>query len=400
MSDLSRRQFFQFAGSALAALGFGQLDFRSSADRYGKVLAQSTSRKLALLVGVNTYTDLPLTGCVNDVALQYYLLVHRFGFAPEDIRVVTDAEATRQGILEAFEGHLIDRAKPGDVVVFHYSGHGSQVADPDPVAPNPDGSGVNGTFVPVDGSLPEGYPEVGGTVKDIMGHTLFLLMAALKTENVTVVLDSCFAGGATREDSRVRSRAGGSNLQISPAEKAYQQAWLARMDWTRDEFVERYRQSVAKGVVLAATSPTQLAREMSINGFDAGLFTYFLTEYLWRETATPESAMSYIRPQIPNVLRQTPLLEVKLGSGYETQPLYLLDPPTPRANAVVTAVEGEVAQLWLGGFDRASFETLGVGTEFVGVEGSGRVKLRSRAGLVAQATVEEALEPGTLLRRV
>lgn len=29
--------------------------------------------------------------------------------------------------------------------------------------------------VPVDGNLPMGYPEVGGVVKDIMGHSLLLL---------------------------------------------------------------------------------------------------------------------------------------------------------------------------------------------------------------------------------
>ncbi len=397
MPHLSRRQFFQFAGSALATLGFSQLDFQRRVDRYGRVLAQSTSRKLALLVGVNTYTNFPLTGCVNDVALQYYLLVHRFGFAPEDIRVVTDADATREGILTAFEEHLIAQAQPDDVVVFHYSGHGSQVADPDPIVPNPDGSGLNGTFVPVNGMLPDGYPDEGGTVNDIMGHTLFLLMSALKTQNVTAVLDSCFSGGATREDYRVRSRSGGTNIEISPIEKAYQEQWLSQLGWTREEFVERYRRGVAKGVVLAATNPHQLARETEINGFVSGLFTYFLTEYLWQEAATPNSAIDRIRPQIPTFLGQTPLAEVA-DTDYATQPLYFLNPPTPAANAVVTAVEGDRAQLWLGGLESGSFVALDGGIAFVGVEGSGRVRLRSRQGLVGEALVEEAVEVGMLLR--
>jgi hypothetical protein len=102
-----------------------------------QVLAKSTPRKLALLVGINNYPDkppiTPLRGCVNDVALQRHLLIHRFGFNPKDIYTLTDAQATRQGILEAFEEHLIKQAKPGDVVVYHYSGHGSRVSDPDPI---------------------------------------------------------------------------------------------------------------------------------------------------------------------------------------------------------------------------------------------------------------------------
>src|SRR5919199_4004556 len=204
MFRISRRQFLQFAGSSLATVGLSQLNIQQQADRYGKVLAQSTPRKLALLVGINQYSSQPLRGCVNDMELQRQLLIHRFGFNPNDIHTLTDEKATRQGILEAFEEHLIKQAKPGDVVVYHYSGHGSRVLDPDPIVDSASRgkSGVSGTFVPVDSSLPSGQD---GVVEDIMGHTLFLLMSALKSENFTAVLDSCYSGGATRKEFQVRS---------------------------------------------------------------------------------------------------------------------------------------------------------------------------------------------------
>lgn len=51
-----------------------------------------------------------------------------------------------------------------------------------------------------------------------MGHTLFLLMYALPTENVTFVLDCCDFGGVKRGNFRVRSRDGGKLLQPSQAE--------------------------------------------------------------------------------------------------------------------------------------------------------------------------------------
>jgi len=51
MPKLKRRHFLQLAGSTLATVGLSQLDFIHQANRYAQVLAQSTPRKLALLVG-------------------------------------------------------------------------------------------------------------------------------------------------------------------------------------------------------------------------------------------------------------------------------------------------------------------------------------------------------------
>lgn len=84
--------------------------------------------------------------------------------------------------------------------MFHFSGHGSLVLDKE----RDTADGLNGTLVPHDASLPPN----GGVVKDIMGHTLFLLMYALPTENVTVVLDCCYSGGSKRGNFAVRSRNG------------------------------------------------------------------------------------------------------------------------------------------------------------------------------------------------
>jgi hypothetical protein len=400
MSRISRRRFFQFAGSTLATLGLSQLDIQRQAYRYGKVLAQTTPRKLALLVGINQYSSAPLEGCLTDVELQRQLLMHRFGFKREDIYTLTDEKATRSGILEAFEKHLIEQAKPGDVVVYHYSGHGSRVFDPNPIIVEPGSKGgLNGTFVPVDGNLPSGYPEQGGTVKDIMGHTLFLLMSALNTENVTVVLDSCYSGGATRKH-RVRSREGGSKVQISPEEKAYQEKWLSQLKLSHEEFVRGYKEGVAKGVVFAATDPSQEAVDAQLNGFHAGAFTYLLTQYLWQETGTPENAIAHINQQIPKNFNQTPGYEVKKGSGNEKKPIYFINTPSPAANAVITEVKGNQAKLWLGGVDPAQVDN---GTVFTltGTRGgsSGKVTLQSRNGLVGEATVEGGVQPGALLRK-
>jgi Caspase domain/Domain of unknown function (DUF4384) len=403
---MNRRHFLQFSASTLAALGLSQWDILKQGDRYARTLAQSTPRKLALLVGINDYPDssqyASLQGCVTDVELQRQLLIHRFGFQPSDIVTLTDAKATRQGILTAFEQHLIRQAKPGDVVVFHFSGHGSQVSDPD----KDHSDGLNSTFVPVDGVLPPNYPNQGGAVKDIMGHTLFLLMSALQTEHVTVVLDSCHSGGGTRGSLQVRSRAGGSSLQPDPAELEYQRQWLPRLRLSPAEFIRQRRAGVAKGVVIASAGRDQLAADAPFSDFYAGAFTYLMTQYLWQQTGT-----AIVSSTIPNIARATtkasssqqePQLEVQPNSGHDRQPLYFIAQQTLPAEAVITQLNGEEAVLWLGGIAPQNLAAFGqsallttMGTQGVS---RGQVRLESRKGLVGRGKLLSGAKPGALLQ--
>ena len=84
----------------------------------------------ALLVGINRYR-LPgsdLQGCVNDVTNVRDVLLKYFGFKVKDIRVLADDRATRAGILKRLEW-LVKKATAGDRLLFHFSGHGSQIRD-------------------------------------------------------------------------------------------------------------------------------------------------------------------------------------------------------------------------------------------------------------------------------
>src|SRR4028119_996217 len=92
--------------------------------------------------------DSPLHGCVTAVDLQREPLIYRFGFVPSDILTLTDAQATRDNIETAFVTHLSEQAKPGDVVVFHFSGCGSRVS----VGESP--GIMQNSLVPADDVLP------------------------------------------------------------------------------------------------------------------------------------------------------------------------------------------------------------------------------------------------------
>ncbi len=87
--------------------------------------------KRALLVGINRYPDPTneLKGCVNDVRQMADTLKTRYGFPGEgEMRILTDSRATTKAILDGLRW-LTGGASPGDSLVFHYSGHGSQVPD-------------------------------------------------------------------------------------------------------------------------------------------------------------------------------------------------------------------------------------------------------------------------------
>ncbi len=87
--------------------------------------------KKALLVGINRYPDPDneLKGCVNDVRQMAETLKSRYGFPGDGhMRILTDARATTKAILDGL-AWLTAGASPGDSLVFHYSGHGSQVPD-------------------------------------------------------------------------------------------------------------------------------------------------------------------------------------------------------------------------------------------------------------------------------
>ncbi|MEM9266003.1 MAG: caspase family protein [Cyanobacteria bacterium P01_F01_bin.13] len=393
---MKRRHFLQ----AAAALGLSQFHIQRQGLRYAKALAQPTARKRALLVGINKYPDsqrfLNLYGCATDAEMQRQLLIHRFGFNPSDIVVVSDdsdLKPTRDNILTAFEDHLIKPTQPGDVVVFHFSGHGSRVIDPDPISADD----LNSTFVPgdIDGDT--------DTVDDIMGRTLFLLMSALDTDNVTAVLDSCYAGGGTRGNMRIRAADGGQTFNPSDRELNYQEQWLSKLEAAqgidRAAFLKRREVGVAKGIVIAAAQRNQTAADVSFDGFDAGAFTYLMTQFLWQQTDSLRSTIAHVSSDIRQLSGQIPLIDPPAADNT----MYFVpdnEQPAP-AEAVVTAVNGKAATIWLGGvhpdviatFDRGS--TLSVAGSSAG---NAPLMITERQGLFAMATTGEPLPESTPLR--
>jgi Caspase domain len=407
MSLYKRRHFLQFAGSSIAMWGLGQLSLESQGLFDTKAVAQSTPRKLALLVGINNYSNgIPqLQGCVNDVLLQKQLLTYRFGFFPQDILTLTDEQATRKGILQAFEEHLIKQAKPGDIVVFHFSGFGSQVIDAD----KDNSDGLVSSLLPADSKAlsEQSSPNI---IQDITGHTLWLLMAALKTENVTFVFDTNSSGGLFNNALKSSSQ---DKFKSSPEEISYQRIWLRRLNLSQKEFLQRRRKGIPKGVVLAASKRDQLVIDANFGDFKTGAFSYEFTQYLWKDGSQPLGQVFTSVAQNAKALGikfgivQEAVLFVKPGSDNENLPAYFTKLQAPGGEGIVTSVQGNNATIWLGGASAEQLETFKSGAvlEIIDNEGKklGQLQLESRQGLVGKAKLIQiesstSLKPGLLLK--
>jgi uncharacterized caspase-like protein len=378
-------------------------------DRYARALSSTKGRKLALLVGINAYpisSYADLKGCTTDVELQKALLVNRFGFNPNDVLTLTNdttQKPTRQNILTAFEEHLIKQAQPDDVVVFHFSGHGDRVTDPDPIrAANGATIDLNTSFVTYDPLESSG----------IMGRSLFLLLSALKTDNVTAVLDSCHSGGGTRGNVRIRSvedtRAGLGGFDPAPiaAELEFQEQWMRKLNLTRDRLAQLRSQGVAKGIVIAAAQAQQKAIDYSFDDFHAGLFTYLLTQSLWHQTENQtietDRAIANLIPSINAITSdQVPFADFQKSGDLQKQPIYFLPPALPTAEAVITAINGDRVEFWLGGVERDCLKK-GVSFQFDVWDASnkiaGNVKMSSRQGLQAKGVLNGTAQVGDRLR--
>lgn len=302
---LDRRTFLQQAGLVLFTWGASEAGISAlsrseclaaSIKNYQQTLAQPTNRKLALLVGINRYPHHDnLAGCLVDVELQRELLIHRFGFNPQDIIVLSDREATRENIETAFVEHLIEQAQPDDVVVFHFSGYGSQIKMPlasdNEVSNNSDAFRVANSFMPVDGLS---SAKTTLFANNILQETLLVLAQSLSTAKCTFVLDTCFnrTSRSKHGSLKVRSIA---NLAENASSQELDFLAQLRNNLAIKGLKPSKRISSLPGVVLSATSTNQVAVEREWDGLSAGLFTQALTQHLWHLTPSSRVQVALTR---------------------------------------------------------------------------------------------------------
>ncbi|MGB3573615.1 MAG: caspase family protein [Phormidesmis sp.] len=279
----------------------------------------------ALLIGINHYhpNDLypNLKGCVRDIDLVSAYLQNALNIpeaniwkltgtapnnlalnnlapdnlAPDDLAPddpslentgSTSLTSTYRNIVESFQA-LTEKAAPGDQVYIHYSGHGGRAKTLYPRIKGLEQS--DESIVPTDFCAPGGR-----YLRDVELATLLKQMTD-KGLIVTIVLDSCHSGGATRgDDCAIR---GGE--QIDFAEQPTESLVAS------PEILERNWQALAQGtssgtssgtlsaphsawlpqaheyVCIAACRPSESAYEYAANGQERnGALTFWLIDTL------------------------------------------------------------------------------------------------------------------------
>jgi hypothetical protein len=335
---LTRRAFLRQTSLLLAGLGMSETAWAQYIRQYQQALAEPTSRKLALLVGINPYDRAalpPLKGCTTDLELQRELLKHRFGFHDRDILLLQDGQATRSQIESAYTDHLLNQAQSGDMVLFHFSGYGRYLRRQPPTdlqAPS-QADHLYPALVPAPAlsqTAALSLPEEG----DLSLETLISWLRALRTDRITTVLDTGFVypGSPLLGHLRVRSL---------PA---------AMLPW---EGAVKPLSTRPPGVMLTAATASQTAMEAQWHDFAAGLFTYALTQQLWQSTPATSLAVHF------NAVATALAHQVGVDTPFEWQGVQQKShlqlsyglPMGPPADGVVqaTADTGAPATLWLAG---------------------------------------------------
>jgi metacaspase-1 len=237
--------------------------------------------KKALLVGLNHYPDPgnSLRGCLNDVAQVHALAMSRLHFEERDIVTLTDSRATTRNIVNRLHW-LIDGAAVGDVLLFHYSGHGSQVDDADGDETD---DRMDEIICPYD--LDWGNPftddDLYAIVKDLPPGV-----------NLTVVLDCCHSGTGLREPGREPPHGSEKRSQARFMEPPRPPgAGRLRLQALR-RFGARATQRGA--ILIAACRSDQVAADAFIDRDYHGALTYYLCQAL-EEAACAGSYSSLIR---------------------------------------------------------------------------------------------------------
>jgi hypothetical protein len=145
-------------------------------------------RRRAVTVGINYIgTRNQLSGCINDSDTFVRLLTEEFGYKVVDIRQLRDDHPqrmpTRKNMTAALNW-LVNGARPGDHLFFHYSGHGSQQRD----TSGDEMDGKDETLVPCD------FQSHGMLSDDDLRRLLVLPLP--KGVRLTVIMDCCHSGTA------------------------------------------------------------------------------------------------------------------------------------------------------------------------------------------------------------
>lgn len=230
-------------------------------------------RKRTLLVGISKY-DIPQTAYqwnningANDVTLLSHILKSK-GFI---VNSLINGEATYNNIITHIN-NLIKTSRKGDIVYFHFSGHGQPVEDRN----GDEEDGWDEALIPIDAykiyqkGIYEGEKHI---IDDVFGLLISKLRTAIGPQGfVYVVLDACHAGTASRGDEDAPIR--GTSQGFAYTRGKY---FIPKKIETANYYKIAKSTSMANAIFFEACRPYQLNREIKVGNIYYGPLSYLLS---------------------------------------------------------------------------------------------------------------------------
>jgi len=271
--------------------------------------------KRALFVGINkfaNYAQFALNGCVNDAKDMGALYRELLGFKPSEITTLTDAQATKAGIMSNLKA-MVAGAKAGKLgyLVFALSSHGTQMDDTSGDEPD----GKDEAFVPYDIAEKNGKWDPARIISDDELHDLF---AALP-DNVLleVYLDTCHSG------SGLRGAEFGLNAPraryVAPPDHEFTKRTARMRGFTlrRPRATAPGAGAAAKGVagqhhvLWTGCKSNETSADAYFNGRYNGAFTYYYVKVMResRNQLSRKAVVANVRALMKGKFAQNPQLE-------------------------------------------------------------------------------------------
>ena len=226
--------------------------------------------KRALIVGINyPGTNHELRGCVNDANLIKKTITEQYGFT--DVRRLLDDEATTAGILDGLYW-LVDGATPGDILYFHFSGHGSQLLDRN----GDEKDGLDEIICPAD---------LDWDKKVITDDKLKSIFDSVPAGvNLTVTLDCCNSGGGLDQANQYQSLGEATRGEqaegryLPPPNRDDAAIYLEERVGFKKKAIQRNVD--ATGLLISGCQSHQTSADAYIDGGYIGACTYYLVKNL------------------------------------------------------------------------------------------------------------------------
>ena len=228
----------------------------------------------ALLIGINRYADSgisDLQGAVNDARNVHALLTGYLGFDAGQVRVLTDAQATREGILSGIRDWLVAGTRPGARALLYYAGHGYYQPDDD----GDEQDGHDEALVPHDARLESAASTPHRYANLILDDEIGALFDDLADRQTYLVVDSCFSGTITRSPAALDPRV---VRTILPRHGAGRRASGTRSADSDPGFVERSGNLIAWTAVASNQVALEDLEARQRQGFFTGRFVRGIAE--------------------------------------------------------------------------------------------------------------------------